>query len=276
MFGFGKKRAGPRACDGNPGIGAEARVAFSDGNRSWTERGDVLRLMERALRELGHETVREKGWLEHRESGFTILPQFVAVEPLEGGGVRSVTTVQVNHPTLVPEGAFEYQHSAGGNVEEAIAQGFSQWVQTDWVTLADALRPMPQDCMLWEMTLPAADARSETVRRAIMGPVAHLQENPWPGEAGGEGEEHGFCPCCLITKSFETFKTLLEGDRFYGIRLFALRDNDGETQADCRVNGEDWEPGAAALREYAKTWPGAGFEFRKQYVVMYTGQKSLN
>lgn len=35
------------------------------------------------------------------------------------------------------------------------------------------------------------------------------------------------------------------------------------------VNGHDFEPGAAALREYVKTWPGAGFEFRKQYVVLH-------
>jgi hypothetical protein len=36
------------------------------------------------------------------------------------------------------------------------------------------------------------------------------------------------------------------------------------------VNGEDWEKGAQALREYAKTWPPAGYEFRKQYVVLQT------
>ena len=37
--------------------------------------------------------------------------------------------------------------------------------------------------------------------------------------------------------------------------------------ADCRVNGDDFEPGAIALRAYATTWPDAGYEFRKQYVI---------
>lgn len=48
------------------------------------------------------------------------------------------------------------------------------------------------------------------------------------------------------------------------------RDADGTPQADCRVNGENWEPGAQALREYARTWPEAGFEFRNQSVIWQT------
>jgi hypothetical protein len=66
------------------------------------------------------------------------------------------------------------------------------------------------------------------------------------------------------------FQALLETDDFYGIRFYAMRDADGNPQADCRVNGEDWEPGAAALREYVAKWPERGFEFRKQYVVLQT------
>ncbi len=34
------------------------------------------------------------------------------------------------------------------------------------------------------------------------------------------------------------------------------------------MNGEDFEPGKAALRKYAATWPDRGVEFRKQYVVV--------
>ena len=87
-------------------------------------------------------------------------------------------------------------------------------------------------------------------------------------------EEHPFCPCCLLTKSFEAFRELIEGNGFYGLRLFAARDAEGELQADCRVNGDDWDKGAQALREYARTWPEAGYEFRKQYVVLQSIEKS--
>ncbi len=36
------------------------------------------------------------------------------------------------------------------------------------------------------------------------------------------------------------------------------------------VNGEDYEPGMESLRSYVGTWPGAGIEFRKQYVFIHT------
>ena len=90
-----------------------------------------------------------------------------------------------------------------------------------------------------------------------------------PERASGQAE-HPFCPCCLLTNTFETFEPLIESDRFFAIRLLAMRNGDGSARADCRVNGEDWEAGQQALCDYAGTWPDAGFEVRKQYVVVQT------
>jgi hypothetical protein len=39
------------------------------------------------------------------------------------------------------------------------------------------------------------------------------------------------------------------------------------------VNGEDFEKGAQALRDHGATWPAAGYEFRKQYVVLQSIEK---
>jgi hypothetical protein len=58
---------------------------------------------------------------------------------------------------------------------------------------------------------------------------------------------------------------------FYGIRLFAMRGSEGESEADCRVNGLDWEEGKQALVKYVNTWPDLGVEFRKQYIVLQNG-----
>jgi hypothetical protein len=124
-----------------------------------------------------------------------------------------------------------------------------------------------------EMTLPQKDASPDLRRRAVLGPVAHYAERPAAksdGTSGSETEEHPFCPCCLLTNSFQAFQSLLEAEGFCGIRLDAARDENGKPQADCRVNGGDWEAGAQALRNYVKTWPARGFEFRKQYVVIQT------
>lgn len=122
--------------------------------------------------------------------------------------------------------------------------------------------------MMLKMDMPARDGRAARVRRAILGPVAHYMHEPPPKTSPEAEEEHPFCPCCLLTRSFEAFKDFIEGDGFYGVRLFAAREPDGTPQADCRINGDDYEPGMAALRHYATTWAAAGYEFRKQYIVL--------
>lgn len=130
--------------------------------------------------------------------------------------------------------------------------------------------------MMMEMTLPPEGGRPELVRRAVLGPVAHYRQRE-PADAGEHGpDDHDFCPCCMVTRSFEAFRGLFQEDAFYGILLFASRNPDNTTEADCRVNGEDWEPGAHALREYARAWPDGGFEFRKQYVVLHTRSRQPN
>jgi len=182
-----------------------------------------------------------------------------------------VTTVEVSHPEAIPAGLFEYQHSTGDNSADALEKGFSQWVQVDFVVLLEALRDKPGSSTFMDLEFPEVGGVARK-RRAILGPVAHLATEPPPSYSNGEGEEEHppFCTCCLLTNSFEAFKPLLEDDNFYGIRLFAARDENGTPQADCRVNGEDFEAGAQALRNYAARWAKAGYEFRKQYVVLRT------
>jgi len=268
MFGFGKKKLTPPACPANPGIGVEAKVAFATGDRSWVEEVNLPSIAAAVFKDRGYAVTKEKTWLVHGESNFTILPQLVEFQPLDDGGVQTTTTIQTNHPTLAPDGVFEYQHSTGSSIADAISKGFDQWVQTDFVPLLEALRPQPEACTAMVMEFPATAGKPARVRRAILGPVAHFIQNPPHESEKNVPEEHSFCPCCLLTKSFEAFRELIEGDGFYCLRLFAARDTEGTPQADCRVNGEDLERGAQALREYVSTWPPAGYEFRKQYVVL--------
>jgi hypothetical protein len=273
MFGFRRRKPAPAKCPANPGIGSEARVGFANGERNWTETADLVELAAKVLNARGHSVVNEKTWLHHPDSGFMLLPQLVELQPLRSAGVRTATTIQVNHPALVPKGVFEYQHSAGDNITDSVSKGFDQWAQTDFVALLEALQPKPKTCTTLEMKFPESESKSARVRRAVLGPVAHFMEKPPHRTDEQSPEEHSFCPCCLLTKSFEPFKELLEGDGLYCLCLYAARDTEGVAQADCRVNGEDWEKGARALRDYADTWPPAGYEFRKQYVVLQTIQK---
>lgn len=87
-----------------------------------------------------------------------------------------------------------------------------------------------------------------------------------PKSAGNPGEDS----CCLFTSNYEALRPQLESDQCFGIRFYAMRNEDGTPEADCRINGEDHEPGMASLREYVATWPGSGFEYRKQYVLLHS------
>ena len=276
MFGFGKTTP-PQLCKSNPGISVGGKVAFTSGARSWTEEFDTVTLAASALQQQGYAVRAEKTWLVHPDSGFILLPQLVELQPLTNGGVRTVTTIQTNHPRVAPEGLFEYQHSTGDDSPNSIRSGFDQWAQVDFPPLLDALRAKPETCTMLKMEFPASEGKPARTRRAILGPVMHFVAAP-PANAqenacasgGAAGDPHPFCPCCLLTRSFKAFQEFVQGDGFYGLRLFAARGDDGVAQADCRVNGDDWEQGAQALRDYVSTWPEAGFEFRKQYVVLHS------
>ena len=125
---------------------------------------------------------------------------------------------------------------------------------------------------MMEMTFPEEDGQPAFKRRVLLGPVMHMgidqAEGAQPDESG-EAPHASSCPCCLFTNSAMAFEEQLkERGGFHAVRLFASRDENGQVQADCRINGHDWEPGAEALRNYASKWPQIGLEFRKQYIAI--------
>jgi hypothetical protein len=243
-------------------------ITFEGGGSSRTETVNVVDLLEQTVRQKDRTVRRHPTWLELPDSGFVLLPQIVGAEALPRGGVHTVTTVQVHHPTLTPDGVFEYQHSWGDTVTQAMANGFDQWCQVDLVVFEDALLPRPRTCTTMEMTFPAKEGKPAYCRRAVLGPIAHFRASPPPPDAAPE--QHPFCSCCFLTNTFMAYKQLVEGTDFFALRYFAARGEDGTPQADCRVNGDDCPPGVEALRNYVKTWTGTGYEFRKQYVLLQT------
>ncbi len=266
----------PPKCSGNPGRTVAGEVAFTKGQRRWTESFHLIRIAAGVLRGRGYEVAEYDAWLELRPSGFILQPLLVEIQLLEKGGVHTLTTIDVRHPAIIKKGLFEYQHSTGDEVVESLTKGFESWESVDLPVLLDALRPKPEKCSLWVMTFPAKDGRPARVRRAVLGNVAYFAKYPSAGgptcdqNAEGEGD-HPFCNCCFLTRNFEAFRSQLEGEGCFGIRFYALRDEDGTPGADCRINGEDYAPGMEALRSYVESWPGSGFEFRKQYVLLHTG-----
>ena len=230
---------------------------------------DIVELAALALERYGHRVTRHDAWLEHPESGFIMKPELGYSRP-SGELVHSTSAITTSHPQLVPQGVFEYQHAFGGTLDKALSRGFDGWVQSDFVVLLDALRDTPQVCQSFGFTFPQTDGPA-LHRRAVLGPVGYMSMETVLGTYKvPDDDEHPFCPCCFLRNTIEAFKPLLENDAFYAIRMLAAHDERGKARADCRVNGEDWKPGEDALVAYADTWPQAGIEQRKQYVILQT------
>jgi hypothetical protein len=128
MFGF-REKVPYSLLPSNPGRGVAGKVGFARGESTWSDQYDLVAQAADALEKYGHQVSKQQSWLRHQKSGFVLLPQFVELQPLDAGGVRTTTTMQAHHPVLVPDGVFEYQHSTGKNLEDSIRSGFDQWLK---------------------------------------------------------------------------------------------------------------------------------------------------
>jgi hypothetical protein len=128
------------------------------------------------------------------ESGLVLRPGFVSFQPLQQGGVQTLTTVEVSHPAGIPAGVFEYQHSTGDDTRQSVVKGFESWMQLDLPVFLDALRAKPERCTFLEFSFPADAGKPAQKRRVVLGPVSHLVARP----AADQTEAHPFCPCCLL------------------------------------------------------------------------------
>jgi len=172
------------------------------------------------------------------------------MEPVHPEGARTVTTIEISHPSQMPAAFFEFQHARGETLEASIAEGFQGWLESDLPPLACALGASVGDCVEVQ----------HDGRRVVFGPVRYRCERDV--EAGEP------CPCCLFTQSAAAFAPLLAQPGVHALRLFASRGGEQGSAADCRCNGEDHADGQSALLRYIESWPDAGFEFRKQYVII--------
>jgi hypothetical protein len=287
MFPWIRRLLGRKARD----AGREADATADSGGAAAPGSDSALALLAEALAKHGHGISPRTDHLFDEISGFSIACKVHEAIRGEDGRAQTVSTVSVLHPSLAPDGLFEFQHSWGPDVRASLLAGFDRWVQTDYVTLVDSTLATPAKCTVLEMEFPATADRPARKRRAVLGPVEHLQTDPpsspqpprpaSPGRLPADREEddadadaeHAFCPCCLLTRSFDAFKDLLEADGYYGVRMFAMRGSDGDASADCRVNGDDFDAGKHGLVSYVETWPPAGLEFRKQYVVIQDSRR---
>lgn len=245
----------PAIVEGNPGRGYSFRVAFSNTEKTWEEEINLVGLLARSLTD---------NQVEFKEYDTSLLiledmilqPQILSFNPRDDSSVSTSSTIPINSAKELSSGLFEYQHSVGNNLEDSLIKGFNAWIKSDLKTLIESIQGTVE-CTQMQMELPGKKA----ARQITFGPVTRYIKTQ-------SNEEHSFCPCCFFTNNFEVFRPIINSNDVFGIRFFASRSENGEIEADCRINGMDFEAGKNALIEYGKTWQGEGFDFRKQYVIV--------
>src|SRR5262245_47509772 len=139
--------------EGHEGLGTEIRIAFSNAERSWEERADLIEILEIVLQK--HQLIgkRDDGWLVVNNDLY-LRPELVGFEPLEPSGVRIVTSISIAHEKYIPGGLFEYQHASGDDLNSALAEGFSSWIEIDFPVLLDAVSNNLETCTAIDMKSP--------------------------------------------------------------------------------------------------------------------------
>ena len=93
----------------NEGMGITGEIAFAWDDQTRVEKFDVIKLLDKVLKQRGHKLRRQKA-LTDPATGLVFQPQVASFQPLDYGGVTTTTTIEVSHHERFPDGAFEFQH----------------------------------------------------------------------------------------------------------------------------------------------------------------------
>ena len=189
VFRFFQRRFGERETHPeNPGEGVSGTVTFANDSGTWAEEFDLVALLEGVLARRHGAVRRRKQSVLLSGTDYVFQPRLVSLLPLEDGGVQLATTIEVSHREQCPEGVFEYQHSGGETIREAVESGFEHWADGDLPVFLDLLEEKPRKSQALEMTFPGTDGR-DLRRQVILGPVIYVGQNYDGEESGSEGGE---------------------------------------------------------------------------------------
>lgn len=224
--------------------------------------------------ELLNGQYEDEKWIYVKDNGYYLFPLLIALSHDEDNGFKISATIQIHHKEIFPEGIFEYVYpqKQATDLTDGLFDLFKTWVDLDWETLADCLNLKNSKYMSVEIEL------KDVVKHIFYGSVlSYPNVDAEKLKAKGIDPDpyiDEFCPCCLFTNSMEAFDDQIKDtEKNYAVRLFAMKNANGEIKADCRINGEEYPQAEEYLKKYASTWKDCDIiKFRKQYVIIRNGK----
>jgi len=250
----------------NPGQGVSLKLVTTSGEEQLVRLSDLL---ESVLLNMNFAVANEGLCLRIVGTDFIVTP--LAVDLMQSDQrFQTTTTIQVDSPLGLKQTVFEFQHDSGDQPLQALTSGFKKWVEYELSVLLDVIEPDPTTSAGVAFSWQEPHSQTRTVRKVTFGPIEWVRIQP--DITVFEPTGHLFCRCCMFRNRLisDTLGRFLKSNELHAIKLFAFRDADGKTSADCRVNGVNFEDGKNALLQYARTWPGRHMETRKQYITFHT------
>jgi hypothetical protein len=163
--------------------------------------------------------------------------------------------------TLFQGTAREYSYAVGLDDDEAALNTLKKWIEFDLPVLTEAFSGELRQCQRWDFE-PNEDNGMATIAgkwQIYVGPLWYM--------AGEEGAQP-CCNACLLVMCLPILLPIITATpTSCAVKIVASKDGNGETAADCRLNGEDLPDAIRAIAEAAKAWPQMpGTQLRRQYV----------
>ncbi len=231
--------------------------------------------------ELLNSSENDNKWIYVKDNGYYLLPLLIDFFYDENKNLKIYATIQIHHKEIFPDGIFEYIYpqKETNNAIQGLFELFQTWVDLDWETLQDVFNFEKSKYMSMRMDLNKEKTRA---RHIFYGPVLSYPNFDME-DAKFKGIDidpyiDEFCPCCLFTNSMEAFDNQIKDTtKNYAIRLFAMKNPNGEVKVDCRINGEEYPQAEEYLKNYAKKWKDCDImKFRKQYVIIRNAENKEN
>lgn len=177
--------------------------------------------------------------------------------------VSSRLIIKVRHEKFFPHGIFEYSYGFGKDAAEAIEHAIFRWIELDFNAFHDLL--CESKAVFREgnkLELVSISTNGGILGwEVVLTDIIHLESETQKVKINQD--EIYLDMLDLITGS------LLCEKGVYGIKYFAMQDESGNIQLDCRLNGIDWEEGRRALGNYVLNWGIQNeLHWRKQYVLI--------
>lgn len=164
-----------------------------------------------------------------------------------------------------PQPINEFVYGWGDSAKNAIINAFERWIESDFPVVHDML----------------ADHKISETSTVQMKLVSHSgitdEQISWKGVIGSLLSSDN--PEIMVEENirYEIFRILFDdisGDFLgekgvYPIKCFLSKDEKGNINVDCRLNGKIWERGWHTLHNYCQNWNVSKYSYWKQYFIIH-------